>query len=359
MNNQVSLNNKYLGNSKTFIVLEAGPTHQGLISAKNLARIAKECGADSIKFQMANIDRLMSDKSMNFEYKYLNFSKNGEEEFIKIEEPLYDILKRRELTNEEWLELKYYCDEIDLHMFTTACYKDEIDFAVDKLKIDSIKIASSDIREEGLIRHAASSGVNIQLDTGNSNLWEIEKAINIIQRENNNNIIIHHCPSGYPAKLESINLKMITTLIKLFPEFVIAFSDHSPGWEMDIAAVSLGAKMIEKTITEDRTIKSCEHSFSLEKPQIKIFINSIRELEVALGENRRVIPEEVINKRKNTRRSPYAIKDIKIGEVLNPLDFDMKRPGIGLDFSELSLFEGLKIKKNLKLGEVLTKDYFI
>ena len=359
MNSEVKLNNKFLDDFETFIVLEAGPTHQGLKSAKNLVKIAKDSGADSIKFQMADIDRLMADKSMNFSYKYLNITRDGKEEYKEIKEPLYDILKRRELSSDEWMELKSYCDDIGIHMFTTACFIDEIDFAVNNLKIDSIKIASSDIREEGLIKHAASLGITIQLDTGNSNLWEIEKAINIIQNEKNNNIIIHHCPSGYPAKLESINLNMISTLKKLFPEFIIAFSDHSPGWDMDIAAVSLGAKMIEKTITEDRTIKSCEHSFSLEKDQINLFIKSIRELEIALGKNRRVIPDQIMNQRKNTRRSPYAIQNLKKGERISEKNFDMKRPGNGIDFSDLKLFEGLELKKNIEIGDVLTKSHFL
>ena len=358
METKVKLNNKALLQDKTYIVLEAGPTHEGIESAKRLASMAKKCGADSIKFQMADIDRLMADKSMNFEYKYLHIDKENKEEYIKFEEPLYDILKRRELSKDEWKELKHYCDKLGLHMFTTACFKDEIDFAVNELKIDSIKIASSDIGEEDLIRYAASKGINIQIDTGNSNLWEIEKAVNIIQNQKNNNIIIHHCPSGYPAKLESINLKMIPTLKKMFPEFIIAYSDHSPGWEMDIAAISLGANMIEKTITEDRTIRSCEHSFSLEEHQINDFVVSIRNLETALGVNRRIIPSFVQEKRKATRRSPYALKNLKKGSMLQLKDFDMRRPGNGLNYADFSSFDGLELKRDIIEGELLTKNHF-
>lgn len=354
----VKLNNQILKKGSPYIVLEAGPTHEGLESAKRLALMAKEAGGDSIKFQWIDTDRLMADKGIQFGYSYLNINSNGDEEFIPVKEPLYDILKRRELNKNEWKELKSYCDSIGIHMFLTACYKDEIDFIVDELKIDSIKINSSDIGEEDLIRYAATKKVNIQLDTGNSNLWEIEKAVNIITEEGNDNIIIHHCPSGYPAKLDSIHLNMIPTLQQLFPNLIIAFSDHSPGWEMDIAAIALGAVMIEKTITEDRTIKSCEHSFSLEREDAVQFVTSIRELEVALGSARRTIPQEVQKSRKVSRRSPYALSDLNVGEVIEMEKIEMKRPCVGLNFSELNAYTGLKLTKPLQKGEVLSKAHF-
>lgn len=355
---KVKLNNKSLDTNATYIVLEAGPTHQGLASAKRLAQIAKNAGADSVKFQWVDTDRLMADKSIEFNYSYLELDDKGDERFVPFKEPLYDVLKRRELSRSDWKELKSFCDSIGIHMFLTACYKDEIDFIVDELKIDSLKINSSDIGEEDLIRYAASKQVNIQLDTGNSNLWEIEKAVNIVMEQGNENIIIHHCPSGYPAKLESIHLNMIPTLKQLFPNLVIAFSDHSPGWEMDIAAVSLGAKMIEKTITEDRTIKSCEHSFSLEESDAEDFIQSIREIEIALGDARRTIPLNVQKSRNVSRRSPYSLFELKQGDKLDASKFEMKRPCLGLNYTELNYYEGLTLTKPIKEGEVLTKAHF-
>ena len=133
----------------------------------------------------------------------------GNEVFKKFSEPLSDILKRRSLSKKEWIELKKYCDNKEIHFFTTASYFDEVDFMVDELKMDSIKIASSDVKQIDFIKYCARKGVNIQLDTGSSDIWEIEQAVIAIEEEGNSNIIIHHCPSGYPARLESINLKMI------------------------------------------------------------------------------------------------------------------------------------------------------
>lgn len=352
--NNVEVNQERNG---IYIVFEAGPTHHGLESAKMLAHIAREAGADAVKFQMLNADRLIADKSLMFRYKYLEKDIDGNERFIEIEEPLYKILKRRELTHDEWRKLKRYCDEIGITMFSTATYKDEVDFLVDELKIDSIKINSSDINELEFIRYCASKGINIQIDTGSADLWEIERAIITAEEEGCDNIVIHLCPTGYPARLESINLRMIKSLKTMFPKYSIAFSDHSPGWEMDIAAVAIGADMLEKTITLDRTIKSCEHSFSLEQEYTKKFIKSIRDLEIALGSTRRIIPSHIKKERNNTRRSPYALKNLRIGEVIKESDFEFKRPGFGITSEEFEFFIGKKLIKDINRGEALTYEY--
>ena len=349
----VVLNNKQLNYDKVHIVLEAGPTHNGLESAKKLVDIAVNANADSIKFQTINTERLMADKNIEFEYSILEKNSQQELKYKPIKEPLYDILKRRELKVEEWKELKSYCDFRGIHMFSTACFKDEVDFLVDELKLDSIKINSSDINQIDFIKYIARKDVNIQLDTGSSDLWEIEKAVVAIEEENNENIIIHHCPSGYPARLESINLKMITTLKEMFPEYLIAFSDHSPGWEMDIAAISLGAGMIEKTITLDRFTKSCEHSYSLEENETNIFISSMRDVQIALGKSRRILPKEVRKKRNNTRRSPYALRNISKGEKILRSDFEFRRPGKGISDTEFSLLLNKPLTESLNKGEVL------
>ncbi|MAG60549.1 N-acetylneuraminate synthase [archaeon] len=352
--NGVEINQKKNG---TYIVLEAGPTHYGLESAKALVTMAKEAGANAVKFQYLYADRLVADKSVMFSYKALERDASGHERLIEVEEPLHTILARRELQTHEWKELKKYCDEIDITMFSTATFPDEVDFLVDELGIDSIKIASSDVAELDFIRYCASKGVNIQLDTGSADLWEIERAVIAAEEEGCDNIIIHLCPSGYPAHLESIHLNMLKTLKTLFPDCGIAFSDHSLGWDMDIAAVALGADMVEKTITLDRTTRSCEHSFSLEKKQALKFVNSIRDVEIALGDHRRVFPKDVRSKRMKTRRSAYAKVDLPVGIALSRAHFEFRRPGYGITSQEFIFVEGRVLKKELKKDSVLTKEH--
>ncbi len=281
---------------KVCIVFEAGATHTGLESAINLARRAVRAGADAIKFQMGDYVRLMSDPDQEISYGV----QGGE----TVTEPLLEILKRRELRQSEWIELKHICDDWQIDFFCTALFDNEVDFLVE-IGCPSIKISSGDVNHFSLLRKVAQSGVCVQLDTGNATLGEIEDAVDVIVAEGNEDIIIHHCPSGYPAKLDGINLNIIPTLKRMFP-YPIGFSDHTPGRDMDVAAVALGADLVEKTITLDRSQRSPEHMFSLEGiDEMTEFVQAIRNVERAMGSNRRHMTDEEREKRKVGRRSPY------------------------------------------------------
>lgn len=341
----------------TFVLLEIGPTHTGFESAIKLIDFAKEHGADAVKFQFLSADRLMADKKIKFRYSYLERDKNGNEVFIPTEEPLYEILKRRELSKDEWKKVKQHCDKLEIPFISTATFEDEVDFLLDELKACSIKLASADITNISFIKYCAKKcaehAANFQLDTGNADLWEIERAVITAEEMGCNNIIIHHCPTGYPARLESIHLNTIKTLKQLFPDYAIAFSDHTEGWDMDIAAIAIGADLVEKTITLDRTIKSCEHSFSLDPTSIKKFMKAIKDVDVALGSTRRVIPTEEKQKRKTARRSPYAIQDLKAGEIISEKHFEFRRPEAGLSVSDFSRLIGKKLAREIQAGEAL------
>ena len=338
------------GDLPCFITCEAGPTHEGLASAKELVRHAAEAGADAVKFQMVDPDRLVADRKLPFTYDVLIDPAAGRTETIT--EPLYDILSRRTLKEREWRELKAFSDSLGLAFFCTAVFDDEIDFVLN-LGCHSIKIASADLNHYPLLRKAARTGLNIQLDTGNGTLGEMETAIDIILREGNENIVIHHCPTGYPARLQSINLRMITTLRQMFP-YPIAYSDHTPGWDMDIAAVALGAALVEKTITLDRTTRSVEHMMSLEPPQMRQFVRAIRNLEVALGSTRRVMHADEINKRQAVRRSVYLQKAVKAGTRLADAAIEFRRPGFGVGPDMFDALAEQTFKRDLPAGHLVT-----
>lgn len=262
-----------------YISFEAGPTHDGMDSAIELVDQAADAGADAIKFQIIDADRLISNRDQQFSYTILRDKNTGETQEIK--ESLYKILKRRELQIGEWRKIKQHADLKGLAFFATIAFEDQIE-EMQRLKIDSIKIASSDVNHHSLIRGAASTGMCIQLDTGSSSLGEIETAVDTVLSTGNDRIVIHQCPSGYPARLDGINLNMIKTLKTMFG-VPVAYSDHTPGWIMDVAAVSIGANMVEKTITLDRATPSVEHIFSLEGKELVEFVNAIREVESAMG----------------------------------------------------------------------------
>jgi len=347
----VTIGKRKIGDGEPcFITFEAGPTHAGLQSAKRLVALAAEAGADAIKFQILDPDRLVSDKKQPFSYEVIIDRKTGKIESVT--EPLYDILCRRVMSREEWLELKQYSDSLGLAFFATIAFEDEI-MLLEEMACDSIKIASADVNHWPLIRRAAQTGMCIQLDTGNATIGEIEEAVDIIRSSGNEDIIIHNCPSGYPARLESINLKLIPTLKRIFP-YPIGFSDHTPGWDMDIAAVSIGANLVEKTITEDKTTRSIEHIMSLEPNEMKAFIAKIREVEIAMGNSRRILHPEELERRKAIRRSAFLKTSVVKGQTLGAAEIEFRRPGYGIAPNEIEKLEHARFSKNLPAGIMIS-----
>lgn len=350
MRKSVEIAGKMVGDGyPCFITYELGPTHDGADSAKRLIQHAAAAGADAVKVQIFDPDRLVADRKQLFSYDVLKDRNTGELETV--EEPLYDILVRRYLTEAEWSDIKSFCDQLGIAFFATVGFDEDIDL-LDRLKCDSIKIASADVNHFPLLRRAAKTGMSIQLDTGMASLGEIEAAVDVIRSEGNEKIIIHQCPSGYPARLESINLRIIPTLKNMFP-YPVAFSDHSPGCTMDIAAVTIGANMVEKTITEDRMTRSVEHVMSIEPLQMRDFVNTIREVEIGLGIERRVMSEAEIQKRHSVRRSVFFRSSAKKGQRLRDCHIEFRRPGFGVRPDQYDALKEALINRDIEAGELL------
>lgn len=332
-----------------FIVFEAGPTHDGLDSAKALVSHAANSGAHAIKFQLVDPDRLVADRKQPFTYEVLVDRETGKTETVV--EPLYDILVRRVLTNDEWREVKAHCDRLGLAFFSTVSFEDEIGFLAE-LGCESIKIASGDVNHFPLIRLAARTGMCLQLDTGNSNLGEIEAAVDVIRSEGNESIIIHQCPSGYPAHLDSINLRILQTLRQMFP-YPVAFSDHTPGAVMDIAAVAAGANLVEKTITLDRMTRSVEHVMSIEPAEMVQFVKTIADVERAMGVPRRILHAAEEKRRSAIRRSVFMDKPGKAGERLHDCKVMFRRPGYGVGPDQYERLTEARLRRDLPAGNMV------
>ncbi|MBY0431834.1 MAG: N-acetylneuraminate synthase family protein [Rhodospirillales bacterium] len=326
-----------------FITFEAGPTHDGIAMAKQLVELAAAAGADAIKFQIMDPERLMADRKVPFSYGILTDRATNATRTVA--EPLYDLMKRRALSKDEWREVKRHCDAHNLIFFATIAYEDELELLVE-LGCPSVKIASADINLLPLIRAAARSGLCVQLDTGNSTIGEVEAAVDLVLAEGNDQIIIHHCPSGYPARLEGVNLRVLTTLRQMFP-YPVGYSDHSPGWEMDVAAVALGANLVEKTITLDRTTPSVEHMFSLEPNEMKAFVQVVRNVEAAMGNSRRTMSEADRKGRLVPRRSAHLAAAAAAGTPLAELPLIYRRPGFGLGAGKVESLAGARLLRDL------------
>ena len=333
-----------------FVTFEAGPTHDGLESAKRLINHAAAAKADAVKFQIFDPDRLVADRKQLFTYDVLVDRQSNRTETVS--EPLYDILCRRTLSRDQWRLLKAHCDSLGLAFFATVAFDEDIEL-VESFGCDSIKIASADLNYRAFIRKAARTGMCVQIDTGNATIGEVEAAVDDIRAEGNENIIIHHCPTGYPARLDGINLRVIETLKKTF-SYPIGFSDHSPGWEMDVAAVALGADLVEKTITEDRATRSVEHIMSLEPPDMARFVEVIHGLKTAFGSPRRVMSAEEKTRRTAVRRSAHLDADAPAGTAVNELKISFRRPGFGIEPELWSELSGMKLRTDLAAGHRLS-----
>ena len=346
----IRFGNRTVGDGQPiFVTFEAGPTHDSVASAKELIDHAAAAGADAIKFQILDPDRLVADKKQLFHYKVLVDKETGEIE--EVSEPLYDIMCRRALSEEQWRQVKTHADSKGIAFFATIGFPEEVDM-MERFGCDSIKIASADITHFPLIRKAARTGMCLQIDTGNATLGEVELAIDVIRKEGSENIIIHHCPTNYPAPKEGINLNIIKTLKTMF-DYPVAFSDHSPGHDMDIAAVAFGANLVEKTITMDRTTRSVEHIMSLEPPEMRAFVQLMRDLPIIFGAKRRLMTPEERAKNLFMRRSIFAMRAIKAGETIIEDMLDYRRPGQGISPADLDLVLGTKCVNPVEAGTML------
>ncbi|SES34732.1 N-acetylneuraminate synthase [Vreelandella subterranea] len=351
MTNIVKIGDKYVGDGeKTFITFEAGPTHNGLESAKLLVKHAAEAGGDAVKFQIFDPDELVADKELMYSYDVLIDKQTGKTETVS--ESLYEIFKRRSMSESSWKELKKYADDLGLTFFATI--GDESGFELVKsIGCHSIKIASADVNYLPWLRKIAKLGVSLQLDTGNATFGEIEQAVDVIKSEGNDQIIIHNCPSGYPAHLDSINLNMLPNLKNIF-KCPVAYSDHSPGETMDVAAIALGANLVEKTITEDKMTRSVEHVMSIEPHEMKKFVDTIRDVERAMGEPRRIMTDHEKQKRLNARRSAILDEAVTEGQTLSSAKVKFKRPGYGVAPDQYEKMVGMSFNKALPKGHVLS-----
>jgi len=341
---KVKIGNKYVGGEEPcYLVFECGPTFDNFETAKKLAKAAADAGADAVKFQVLDVDRLMGDRSPVIEFTTAAGKRKGN---------LYEILKKRELTREQWKELKKYCDELGITFFATVSFPEDVDFLVDELGVNAIKIATGDLNHYYLIDYVSKKGVTILLD-GRSNYVELEKGIEVCEKNGNKNIILMHCPSGYPARNDAVNLNVIPALRKLY-NYPIGFSDHSRQMLMNYPAVVMGADILEKTLTLDKNTDFIEHLMSLEPEEAKEFVKTVKAVEEAKGSGRFIFSRTV---NVAARRCLVAKEDIKKGEkiVLEKLDF--RRPGDkGIECAEYEMVCTRKAKADIPKDNFITWD---
>lgn len=352
MINKIKLNKNFIGDGyPCYFTLEIGPTHNGFESAKNLITKCSNSGANAVKLQLIDPEQLIADKKYSIDYKILS-KRSGK--LINKQKSVFKIFKKRFLNYDEIKELKKIANMCNLDFFLTITNEDDIDF-IKELNCPSVKIASSDVNYHQLIAKASKLKIPIQLDTGNSTIHEIQEAIKIIKGKKNNNILIHYCPTGYPA-IGSLNLNYINFLKNKF-KLPIGFSDHSVESKTCHLAILFGANLIEKTVSQNIYTNKIEHSMSTDVKNINSYIHSLKETENQVHKKIIFLTKKEVNKRKKHRRSAYLKKKLHKGEILNLEHVAFKRPGLGIQPNQINKYLGKKSKFNLAINSMIKPNY--
>lgn len=329
--------------NKVLIIAEAGVNHNGkLENAKKLAKVAKDSGADIVKFQTAKLESLVTDSAPMAEYQEKNISHATSQK---------EMLKNLLLSYEDFAELSDYCREIGIRFLSTPFDIESIDFLAD-IGCSIWKIPSGEITNFPYLVKLANLHQPIILSTGMSTLEEVENAVELLKNNGAGEITLMHCTTEYPTPYEDVNLRAMATLQKHF-ECSVGYSDHTLGIEIPIAAVGMGAAVIEKHFTLDRIMEGPDHKASLEPNELKAMVSSIRNIESAFGDG---IKKPTLGEMPNVkvaRKSIVAKCKILKGEIFTPDNITTKRPGNGINPMRWDEVIGTAADRNYEADEMI------
>lgn len=327
---------------RTLIIAEAGVNHNGSLDmAKKLVNVAKACGADVVKFQTAKLDSLVSKSAHMAEYQKKN---------IGIEESQKDMLKKLLLDFDEFIELADYCKNVGIGFLSTPFDIDSIHFLNDIQ--DIWKVPSGEITNYPYLVEIGKTSKKVILSTGMAEINEISSAIKVLEDNGTKDITVLHCTTEYPTPIKDVNLRAMNTMRDTFG-YPVGYSDHTQGIEVDLAAVALGATVIEKHFTLDRNLQGPDHKASLEPDELKTMVDGIRKIELALGTGVKKPSESEIKNRLVARKSIVAKKAIKAGDILTDENITTKRPGSGVNPMKWNEVLGTKALRDFEEDELI------
>jgi N-acetylneuraminate synthase len=348
MNNFVKIQNFKIGkNNPCFIIAEAGVNHNGDVdTAHKLIDAAKLSGADAVKFQSFKAEALVTPQSKKAHYQ-LQTTCGDDSQF--------SMLKKLELSAREQAKLKNHCDEKGM-LYLCTPYEVESADLLEKIGVDAYKVASTDTSNTPFLRYLAKKNIPVLLSTGMSCLGDVEESVDELRNHGlDGKIIILQCTSEYPAPVEEINLRAMQTMEMAF-RCPVGFSDHTQGIGASPWAVAVGACVIEKHFTLDRSMEGPDHNASIEPKEMALLVKTIRDVELALGDGiKKIMPSERKNKTK-MQKSLVAAHKILAGTTIQMEDLVCKRPGNGLPPKWLDRVIGRQAAKELEKEEVLTLD---
>lgn len=345
--NDIKLGSRCIGEGHPcFIIAEAGVNHNGDIAlAKKLIDIAADSNADAVKFQTFKADKIVSESAEKAEYQKCKTKEN---------ESQYQMLKKLELLESDFKELKAYAETKNILFLSTPFDKESADF-LDNIGVPLFKIASGEITNLPFLQHIAKKKKPVILSTGMATLGEIEEALDTLIKEGLENIILLHCITSYPAKMKDANLKVMETLRSSF-KLPVGLSDHTLGINVAVASRALNACVIEKHFTLDKKLPGPDHSASLEPAELKLLVEGIRDIEIALGDGIKKPTQEEENIKKFARKKIVAATDILKNTVITEEMVNIKRIGTeeGLLPKYLNTILGRKTRFDIKANSPIT-----
>ena len=325
----------------TYIIAEAGVNHNGDVHiAKQLCLAAKNAGADAVKFQTWITDNIITKNVKQADYQTENTGKN---------ESQYDMLKKLELTFDQFREIKEYCEEIGIEFASTADDEESLDFLVD-LGIPFIKVGSGDVGNISYLRYIGSKKRPVILSTGMSTLADVEVSLKALRDGGATDIKLLHCTTNYPCPFDSVNLKAMDTLHNAFG-LEVGYSDHTVGIEVPVSAVARGAIIIEKHFTLDCNMEGPDHLASTEPEEFKKMVDSIRNIEKALGTGIKQPTEAEKDISKVVLKRIVAKQTIHEGETITEQSICVKRNEKGLPASAWDIIIGTKARRTFDTDE--------
>lgn len=327
----------------TLIIAEAGVNHNGDVElAKRLVDVAATSGADAIKFQTFKAEECTTAIAKKAQYQMEN---------TQGEENQFDMIKKLELNYEAFLEIKNYCDMQNVEFISTPDGLESLEYLV-KLQVGRIKIGSTEVTNYPFLQAIAKKQKPIILSTGMSTLGEVETAVQQLLKTGNHEIMLMHCTTDYPTTLEDVNLRAMVTMREAF-KLPVGLSDHTLTNEAAIAAVALGAVVIEKHITLDKTLEGPDHKASMEPEEFKKYVQAIRNTEKLLGDGIKRPTSREQTMMTEVRRSMVAAVDLPKGTKLQEHMLTFKRPGWGIAPKFIDIVIGSTIKKDIEKDELI------
>lgn len=328
---------------KIYIIAEAGVNHNGSLElAKQLIDAGKIAGVDCVKFQTWKTEELLTEDAPKAEYQLKNDGDSSQ----------FEMLKKLELSYEDFKELKNYSETIGVDFLSTPDEKKSLDFLVDELKIKLIKVGSGEVSNLLYLKQIAQKKLPVILSTGMSNMADVERAYYTLIDNGAPEVALLHCTSEYPAPLNTVNLKAMDTLKSVF-QTTVGYSDHTEGIAISLAAAARGARIIEKHFTLDKTMEGPDHVASIDPTELKALVDGIRAIELSLGDGIKRIQSVEKGTQKVVQKGIYTTQDLKAGTVITEEMLVGKRPVVELSIDEYEKLIGKKIVSDLSKNQAI------